>query len=246
MNYDEAKKEFIGLIKNLSGSYSVDQIFSDFCTMAAIALYQPFAKDEALEKEYMSIIKKYNKKDANAFAKLLFYVIQGLNARFGDFLGECYMSLNVNNKHTGQFFTPYSISKLMAAMIPIPEKKKICLCEPTCGSGGMVIAYAERLKKEEIIYPNRLEVQAVDIDKRCFHMTYIQLSLLNISAEVICGDSLTLKAYHTWHTPQNYLFFGYRWGIEANHSIMSKYKDAVEDGEVSMNTNVYFQPTLFD
>jgi len=246
MNYDEAQKEFIGLIENLSGSYSPHQIFSDFCTMAAISLYQPFVKDEDLEKEYLSIIKQYNKKDADVFPKLFCCVIEGLEAKFGDFLGECYMSLGISNKHQGQFFTPYTISKFMAMILDVPDKEKIGVSDPACGAGGMIIAYAEMMKEQEINYQVKLEAQAVDIDKMCFHMTYIQLSLLGISAEVIWGNSLTLDAYRTWHTPRNCLFFGYRWGIEALKDIVSKEKDAVEDGAVSMNTNVYFQPTLFD
>ena len=247
-NHETEQKKFISLIKSLSGSHSSHEIFSDFCAMAAISLYQPFARDEALEKEYMSIVNKYRKKDAGVFSELLGCVIEGLTASFGDFLGVCYMALEISNKHQGQFFTPYTISKFMVAMLDIPEKEKICLSEPACGAGGMIIAYAEMMKKQKINYQRKLEVQAVDIDKMCFHMTYIQLSLLNISAEVIWGNSLTLETYQIWHTPSNLFYGGYRWGLKHTNTI--KPKDATEEdvvcaADIPMKKNIFIQPSLF-
>ena len=63
MKYEEAKKEFMQLIESVAYRYQSWKIFRDFCKISAIALYQPFARDEKLEEEYMSVISDYEKKD---------------------------------------------------------------------------------------------------------------------------------------------------------------------------------------
>lgn len=248
MNYDTEQKEFIKLVKGLSGSYSTYQVFSDFCTMAAISLYQPFAKDEALENEYMTIVKKYNKKEVSVFPQLLACVVHGLTARFGDFLGECYMELEISNKHQGQFFTPYYMSKFMSHIVGVSDKEKVSISEPAVGSGGIIIAYADVMKDQGINYQLKMEVQAVDTDKMCFHMTYIHLTLLHISAEVIWGNSLSLETFQTWYTPSNILNNGYRWGLKLSKVIKSV--DAVKENEacikdVPIHKSTFVQPSLF-
>ena len=148
---------------------------------------------------------------------MLIHVTNALSNRFGDFLGECYMNLEISNKHQGQFFTPYNISTLMSQLLgssaKLDENGKEAMSEPCVGSGGMVIARANTLLKEGINYQNVMEVQAVDTDKMCFHMCYIHLTLLHISAEVIWGNSLSLERYETWYTPANILNGGYRGGF---------------------------------
>ena len=205
MNYDNSKKEFISLIQRLSGSYSVYQIFSDFCEMAAISLYQPFKQSEELENKYLSIIGKYKKNEVDIFPKLLSCVVTGMSSAFGDFLGECYMSLEISNKNQGQFFTPYNISKLMSSLLGSTPGETEYLSEPTVGSGGMIIARADVLQSQGFNFQQILKVQAVDIDKMCFHMCYIHLTLLHIKAEVIWGNSLSLEIFDTWCTPAHIL-----------------------------------------
>ncbi len=248
MNYETEQKEFIKLVKGLSGSYSTFQIFSDFCEMAAISLYQPFVKDASLENDYMAIVKKYNKKEVDVFPRLLACVVHGLTARFGDFLGECYMELEISNKHQGQFFTPYHMSKFMAHIAGVSDKEKVSISEPAVGSGGIIIAYADVMRGQGINYQHKMEVQAVDTDKMCFHMTYIHFTLLHISAEVIWGNSLSLETFQTWYTPANILNDGYRWGLKRPKVIKSN--DALKEDEVwiknaPMDKSTFIQPSLF-
>jgi len=214
MNYESCKKEFISTVNSMSGRYSVYQVFSDFCEMAAISLNQPFAKSAELEEKYLKIIGKYRKEDVDNFPKLLAHVVNGLSDEFGDFLGECYMSLEISNKHSGQFFTPYSISKFMTLLLGENIKEKEYFSEPAAGSGGMIIARADAMKEKGINYQQLMEVQAVDLDKMCFHMCYIHLALLHISAEVIWGNSLSLEIFETWYTPAHYMNGGRRCGFD--------------------------------
>ena len=65
----------------------------------------------------------------------------------------------------------------------------------------MVIARADALLEQGINYQEVMEVQAIDIDSLCVDMTYIQLTLLHISAEVIHGNSLSFEIFRKGYTP---------------------------------------------
>lgn len=73
------------------------------------------------------------------------------------------------------------------------------------GSGAMIIAFAEIMKKYGYNYQKQLFVEAVDISEMCFKMTYIQLSLLGIPAKVLLGDTLAMKFKECLYTPFYYL-----------------------------------------
>jgi type I restriction-modification system DNA methylase subunit len=201
MTYEQAKKEFIATVTKGAYRFRTWEIFSDFCQMGAISLYQPFRLSEDLEEEYLKIIGKYNKEEVQIFPKLLSLVVMGLSAKMGDFLGECFHELNLGSKYKGQFFTPYYISKLMASILGESTKEIETMSEPACGAGGMIIARADVLQGFGINYQKTMIVQAVDIDSLCVHMCYIQLTLLHIPAEVVHGNSLSLEVFNTWYTP---------------------------------------------
>ena len=205
MNYEEAKKKFISTIEKSAYRFRPWEVFTDFCKMGAISLYQPFAKSQELEAEYLKIVGKYSKEEAQIFPELLSLVVIALSDRMGDFLGECFTDLNLSSKYKGQFFTPYHISKLMAEVLGESKKEIETVSDPACGSGSMIIARADCLKDMKINYQKTMLVQAVDIDNLCVAMCYIQLSLLHIPAEIVHGDSLTLKVYKKWYTPAYFM-----------------------------------------
>lgn len=136
-----------------------------------------------------------------------------------DFLGQVYMQLDLGNDATGQFFTPYHVSKMMSEICftdiekQLEEKDFITLSEPCCGSGGMIIAYSETLKEQGYNCQNQLFVEAIDIDEICFMMTYIQLSLLGVGARVMQGDSLAWKFQQILYTPF-YFVNGFHWKLK--------------------------------
>lgn len=82
----------------------------------------------------------------------------------------------------------------------------IDLHEPAVGAGGMVLAYAEEVKSVGYNPSRNLYVECWDIDCFCAFMTFTQLSLYDIPAKIVCGDTLSLKERFVLYTPSYYVF----------------------------------------
>lgn len=208
------KAEFMKTIRELTaGRHHLWRIFSDFCEMAALSFSQVPFKDETREQRYMDIIKEYSKDEAAQFPKLLACVVNGLEDEHQDFLGVVFQELELSSHWHGQFFTPYTLCKMMAMMTCqdapeiIKQKGFITVGEPACGAGAMVIAMAEALKDQGINYQHQLHVQATDLDPTAAHMAYIQFSLLHIPAIVFIGNTISMKMTSAWPTPAHHLGF---------------------------------------
>lgn len=203
-------KEFISKLSNLDRSRSISTVFNDFLTLSYCSLAQTVYQSDNLEQRYLNIIKTYTKEQAEEFSKLLAFLVLGLEQESQDFLGQVYMSLYLGSQANGQYFTPYSVSKFMAEINfteieTIQNNQLITLSEPCCGSGALIIAFAQTLREHNINYQQNLFVEAIDISEMCFKMTYIQLSLLGIPAKVVQGDSLSLKFQQELYTPLYFL-----------------------------------------
>lgn len=204
-------KEFNSKLQSLDRSKSIETVFRDFLTLSTYSLAQPFYQSKEIEQRYLDVIKQYTKEQAEEFPKLLAFLVSALEEKHQDFLGQVFASNNFGNANKGQFFTPYHVSKMMAKINitntekQFEEKDFVTLSEPCCGSGGMIIAFAESLKESGYNYQHQLYVEAVDIDEICFKMTYIQLSLLGIPAKVIRGESLSMMYYEVFYTPFYFL-----------------------------------------
>ena len=144
------------------------------------------------------------------FAQIYALLTTQIYTGFGDHLGELYMRSETSNSKSGQFFTPYHVSKLCAESAVnadeiqehIENDKILTLHEPTCGSGGMIIALADILyNKYHFNISRNLFVECGDIDSRCVHMAYLQLSLAGIPAVIYHRDGLTLATWDKWETP---------------------------------------------
>ena len=197
MKYDQ---QIISLINDMSKYYSPHQVFSDWVEMYAISIANACTLlnstlKQSREKKYLEVIKKYKEPEQSKFHELCGMLVLALEQDMVDVLGNVYMGLESGSKHTGQFFTPNHISRLTARLMPpvTDADGVIRFSEPTCGSGGMIIAYAKVLVEQGVNYQKKLEVVAQDIDYRCVHMCYVQLSLLGIKATVLRQNTLTLE-----------------------------------------------------
>ena len=191
-------KDFVKILESIKSSKNNYEVFNDWLIMSAAALYS-WKKDQAVENEYMEIAKQYTKEDLEKHSQLLIIITNALEEKEQDFLGQIFFELNLTNARTGQFFTPYNISKMMAEMTigdtVLPDNKLLRINEPCCGSGGMVIASIEVLKRHGFNYQQNAYFIVNDIDARCARMAYIQLSLLAAPAVIWCGNTLTLETY---------------------------------------------------
>lgn len=194
------KDNIVKILKTMSGRYSIYDLFSDWVEVSALSLANGIrlVHDKvwkSREDRYFQIYNKYTKEEFENFSECLAYLVMTFeNFNFEDVLGDIYMRLGCGNKNTGQFFTPYSVSRLMSE-ITIPKeydgKEVITLNEPTVGAGGMIIATAETLYKRGFNPQKCLKIIAQDLDWKAVYMSYIQLSLLGLNAIVVQGDTLT-------------------------------------------------------
>lgn len=78
----------------------------------------------------------------------------------------------------------------------------------------MLIAALDVLKNDyNVNYARNCFIDAGDIDVRCVHMTYLQLSLAGVPAIVKHQDVFSRKLWSVWKTPafifQYYRFYKY-------------------------------------
>lgn len=200
--------------------YKVDRykFLADLFECGAIAISNQcdFRKSKKREERYKQIMDTYDLEGRKAFADVfgkIFALLSSMSLRHGkldDYLGELYMMSNTSSSKHGQFFTPYNVSNSCAELCisgDIVEGKKrtgeiLTLCESSCGSGGMLLAVLNILwNRYDFNYAMQCFIGASDIDKRCVHMCYLQLSLAGVPAIIKHQDALTLECWDVWKTP---------------------------------------------
>lgn len=207
-------EEIIKQIDTSGYSLNKSKLISDIFECGAIAISNAvdFTAYDEREERYKQIMKNYKPKEceliSDIFSKiyaLLSSVVYD-NGVFNDYLGDLFMRCNQGNKHCGQFFTPYHISHFMAEIAVTNDKVEnneiLTINDCCCGAGGMLIAALEVLaNKYNVNYAMDCFIDAADIDIRCVHMTYLQLSLAGVPAIIKHQDSLSRKLWSVWKTP---------------------------------------------
>ena len=191
------KKKIIKCIQQLSGRYSPTSVFFDWVQCMALAISNTchivHGKTwQQREELYKATMSKYDKEERSKFAEMYGMLVMALEEGLGDTLGEIYMGSIGGDAGKGQFFTPYSLS-LACASLTLPKENadcKITVNEPTCGSGGMIIAAAQILEGRGENYQRKLDVVCQDLDWTAVYMCYVQLSLFGIRAAVAQGNTL--------------------------------------------------------
>ena len=214
------RKEFLEVFKKLTYCRSSWNVWNDFLDMGCISMSNsiPALYREDREREYLSIIGRYKKEDQELFPELFGFFILALNENPAqDFLGEMYFELGLEQKCRGQFFTPYHVCHFMAELqyagidagAEIAEKGFFSVGDLTCGSGTMLVAFANVSKEHGVNFQQKVLFVAQDIDVTAVRMYYLQLAVLGCLAIVIHGDSLEKPGFHSdndvWYTPFYYL-----------------------------------------
>ena len=194
------EKEFLDIFKTLCYSRSSWEVWADVITAIACSLSNAIDRSpehyEPREKEFEQCIKRLGSVEVPA--KLLGVIMMALeNNPEQDFLGAMYMKLELGNHWKGQFFTPYSVSRMMAdvnlgnCVEEVEAKGWISVCDSCVGGGAMLIAAANTMQRQNINYQNHTLFVGQDIDRVVAMMAYIQLSLLGCPGYIIVGNSLT-------------------------------------------------------
>ncbi|EAA9288967.1 DUF1738 domain-containing protein [Salmonella enterica subsp. diarizonae] len=202
-------QEFVSVFNRIAPHENRWQVFSDFAHMAAAALYNAIHRDPTVEADYLRRVKRYSKEDAVQMSGLLAAVTDGLEFSPTDFLGQLLMTLELGNQYLGQYFTPYSVSYMMARMNMadrLPEledgsREYITVCDPACGAGGMIVATAEAMLEAGYNPQKQMLAFCTDIDPLAAMLCYIQLTLMHIPAVVSIGNSLTMEITREMATP---------------------------------------------
>lgn len=191
-------------------------VFGDCMEAIAISIANSVDRSqrEAREQRYLAIVGRYERDVIELFPRIMAELVGALQAGIGDVLGALFHELELHNKARGQFFTPYTISRMMAGITLgneasvraiIDEHGFVTAMEPACGAGSMIIALAGAMKELGINYQRHLHVTAIDIDPRAVHMAYTQLSLLHVPAHLIVGNALSDECREHWYTPTHIL-----------------------------------------
>ncbi|ARP54949.1 hypothetical protein ALFP_3062 [Alcaligenes faecalis] len=173
---DEHQQQIIKLLRAVACYRGLDQTWSDWVEMGAIAIANAVdkAQFEQREKRYLEIVAQYQKEEVSNLVKAFAHLVQCWEKRvatgeFSDVLGSTFMMMGMGNASTGQFFTPYEVSRLMAGMLmadhnahqaQLKQQGFITLQEPACGAGGMVVAAIHALVDSGINYQQALHVTA--------------------------------------------------------------------------------------
>jgi type I restriction-modification system DNA methylase subunit len=262
------EKEILGLrsrasdeiAKRLRSIHDRDyySVLGDFFEASAISVKNAVDLNDrdVYEKRFADIAKSYGEKGMKIFAECLSLFTDEIhaaihgNAMFRDFAGELYMASGTNSKGLGQFFTPYHVSRMMAecnlekdrfiSEIEENPDRVITFYEPTCGAGGLMVAAIDVMHSAGINYSHNMFIDCGDIDPRCFHMSYLTLSLLGAPAVVRLGDALAMKYHRAWFTPA-YIFNWPHFRKELNGGKQDSYpttptKHANPDNKVETET----------
>lgn len=195
---DVHSKTFTEVFNGLCGMRSRWEVWQDFIQITAIEISYVTDKVNSPERKkvYNGIVSKYTKAEREKIAKMLAAVIASMDENPDqDFLGEQYMLCELASGHTGQFFTPYNISRMMSELsfdAKMSEEKDgfVTVNEPSCGAGANLIAFANACRQHEICYQDRVLFVAQDLDYIVGLTCYIQLSLMGCAGYVVIGDTL--------------------------------------------------------
>lgn len=205
------------LVKSIY-SHNTYDVFADFVQLSALSIKQSvdlILGEKKSEEEFQKILTRYQPKEQQILSDMFGELVAALEDHVQkneicDTLGAIFQELSINNKNTGQFFTPASVAELCGTAIfdkartqtEIEKKGYISINEPSCGGGVMLMAFIQAMMRAGFNPQRQLLFVAEDIDRRCVCMTYLQLSLYGIPGKVIHGNTLTLEEYEKpWVTP---------------------------------------------
>lgn len=144
--YRIKNKEFINAYDDICMRHDRLNVFSDFVKICSISIYNAFAQNQEMEKEYLRTINSYNKEEQSLFIKMFSELIMIFeeSKEVVDLLGPIYMDTKSKDSKLGQVFTPEHVAELLARIAMGDEKSFknqiekngfVTVLDPACGSG---------------------------------------------------------------------------------------------------------------
>jgi len=235
LNAEACRKRFvnhIALIRSKTGQSITDVFWSFIDWSFWMTMWECRYMFEAIEEKVngfqAEMYAPYDMEECktNAFAARDFLVEKNCGVSFGimqslwiqavsenqeDFLLSLMNSRELNKHHNllskelGQFFTPKSLTDLMATMIGAPEKNQNepeLIYEPCAGFGGMLISHWN--ENEGMSQPaGKFIYEAGELSRRTARACFLNMIVHNIPAKVSHMNSLSGEQLSpTWYTPQ--------------------------------------------
>jgi hypothetical protein len=212
--------QLLAAIERISRSRSLAENYRSFCEASYCALAKRTAptaeRADALEARYMSVVKGYGDEKHASMAKIkeLFHQVKSsVSASGEDLLGRAYMEAGMGNSRLGQEFTPVSITRLLNKLCEngesqlranveaiLAEGRLVTVLDCCCGSGGMILEFADQLRMAGFDPRLTMVADMMDIDPLCTQMAFVQAEVLDLPAVVTQGDTLTLDVHEHSHT----------------------------------------------
>lgn len=211
--------QLLAAIEGISRSRSLAENYRNFCEASYCALAKRTAptaeRADALEARYMSVVKGYGDEKHASMAKIkeLFHQVKSsVSASGEDLLGRAYMEAEMGNSRLGQEFTPVSITRLLSKLCDneshlranveaiLAEGRLVTVLDSCCGSGGMILEFADQLRMAGFDPRLTMVADMMDIDPLCTQMAFVQAEMLDLPAVVTQGDTLTLDVHEHSHT----------------------------------------------
>lgn len=178
--------------ERLAYRWSYSDVFDDFLTIGMCCYAHGLD-----EERYFQVIKKYNRKELDLFARLMadWMICQSRQVEMDgwyDALGTFYEILahRYKQKRLGQYFTPPDLCTVMAQILLTGEESHLRFRDPCSGSGRMLLAMHK-------ISPQNY-YSAADLDPLCCKMTCLNMLIHGMVGEVHHMDSLRQEVYTSW------------------------------------------------
>lgn len=173
------------------------ELWQDWVNMCGYAMQIAVSRDVRAAEQLASIKAKYKDEEIAAMDECFeLYSRMVEDEPWQDLLGDAYMRLEMNNRNTGQFFTPYNVAKLCAMPLVETAKKRVLsdgyarVVDPACGGGALLVAMAHLLHNEGVNYQQSVMFAGQDLNATTAMMCYIQLTMLGCPAYIVIGDTM--------------------------------------------------------
>jgi len=146
----------------------------------------PFRMHNNVEAQQQALETYRTHQKATQLVTLLTLIGDG-SENFSDPLGELYQQA-ISSGHNGQFWTPEHMCDMMAAItIGDTLEDNQTVCDPTCGSGRMLLA-AAKISRKALFY-------GADLDITCCKMTLVNMLLNSLEGEIAHMNTLSNDFY---------------------------------------------------